>query len=208
MFSRNTVGESSHKSFFWGGDPFCEVVRRLENTHRDMTGSAWVTSGSLFAWETSGPFPLRLSDQRISVFGPKSQTLYCLFKSHADIWTSSSPRVFFCLWLVIGTYILPFFFPVICWSYLRTEISVTLSIGNKYSSRHHILYFSFLWKPFCWCYLATALNLLCSSMAYYRGSRLFQRVFIFTNPSARAGYDTRPIFKRNLTGLNLEFSFS
>ena len=28
------------------------------------------------------------------------------------------------------------------------------------------------------------------------------------NPSARAGYDKRSIFKRSLTGLNLEFSFS
>ena len=33
-------------------------------------------------------------------------------------------------------------------------------------------------------------------------------VFLFTNPSARAGYDTRSIFKRSLTGLNSEFSFS
>ena len=31
---------------------------------------------------------------------------------------------------------------------------------------------------------------------------------IFTNPSASAGYDTRSIFKRSLTGLNSEFSFS
>ena len=31
---------------------------------------------------------------------------------------------------------------------------------------------------------------------------------IFTNPSARAGYDTRSIFKRRLTSLNSEFSFS
>ena len=31
---------------------------------------------------------------------------------------------------------------------------------------------------------------------------------IFTNPSARAGYDTRSIFKRSLIGLNSEFSFS
>ena len=31
---------------------------------------------------------------------------------------------------------------------------------------------------------------------------------IFTNPSARAGYDTRSIFKQSLTGLNSEFSFS
>ena len=35
-----------------------------------------------------------------------------------------------------------------------------------------------------------------------------QYVTISTNPSARAGYDTRSIFKRSLTGLNSEFSFS
>ena len=33
-------------------------------------------------------------------------------------------------------------------------------------------------------------------------------MIIFTNPSARAGYDTRSIFKRSLTGFNSEFSFS
>ena len=31
---------------------------------------------------------------------------------------------------------------------------------------------------------------------------------LFTNPSARAGYDTRLIFKQSLTGLNSEYSFS
>ena len=31
---------------------------------------------------------------------------------------------------------------------------------------------------------------------------------LFTNPSARAGYDTRSTFKRSLTGFNSEFSFS
>ena len=31
---------------------------------------------------------------------------------------------------------------------------------------------------------------------------------IFTNSSARAGYNTRPISKRSFTGLNSEFSFS
>ena len=36
-----------------------------------------------------------------------------------------------------------------------------------------------------------------------------RKIFIiFTNPSARAGYDTRSIFKRSLTGLNSEYSFS
>ena len=34
------------------------------------------------------------------------------------------------------------------------------------------------------------------------------REVLFTNPSARAGYDTRSVFKRSLTGLNSEFSFS
>ena len=33
-------------------------------------------------------------------------------------------------------------------------------------------------------------------------------VILFTNPSARAGYNTRSIFKWSLTGLNSEFSFS
>ena len=33
-------------------------------------------------------------------------------------------------------------------------------------------------------------------------------VILFTNPSARAGYDTRSIFKRSLTGFNSDFSFS
>ena len=37
---------------------------------------------------------------------------------------------------------------------------------------------------------------------------LFWPQVLFTNPSARAGYDTRSIFKRSLTGLNSEFSFS
>ena len=32
-------------------------------------------------------------------------------------------------------------------------------------------------------------------------------MILFTNPSTRAGYDTRSIFKR-ITGLNSEFSFS
>ena len=33
-------------------------------------------------------------------------------------------------------------------------------------------------------------------------------MILFTNPYARAGYDTRSIFKRSLTGLNSEFSIS
>ena len=36
----------------------------------------------------------------------------------------------------------------------------------------------------------------------------FPTMIIFTDPSARAGYDTRSIFKRIFTGLDSEFSFS
>ena len=32
-----------------------------------------------------------------------------------------------------------------------------------------------------------------------------QGLILFTNPSAQAGYDTRSIFKRSLTGWNSEF---
>ena len=32
-------------------------------------------------------------------------------------------------------------------------------------------------------------------------------IYIFTNPSAQAGYDTRSIFKRSLIGINSEFCF-
>ena len=35
---RNTVRENSHISFFCGGDLFCDVVRRPENTHGELTG--------------------------------------------------------------------------------------------------------------------------------------------------------------------------
>ena len=34
------------------------------------------------------------------------------------------------------------------------------------------------------------------------------KLILFTNPSARAGYDTRSVSKQSLTGLNSEFSFS
>ena len=37
---------------------------------------------------------------------------------------------------------------------------------------------------------------------------LFFIIYIFTNPCARPGYNTRSIFKWSLTGLNSEFSFS
>ena len=41
------------------------------------------------------------------------------------------------------------FFFLVIWSYLQTEISVTLSTGNKlHSSPSSFIFFSFLWKRF------------------------------------------------------------
>ena len=45
-------------------------------------------------------------------------------------------------------------------------------------------------------------------VSYWVGGVNRSYISIFTNPSARAGYDTRLILKRSLTGLNSEFSFS
>ena len=133
MCKRNTNRESSHMSFFWGGDLFCEVVRRPENTHGELTGLLEWPVGLSLRLRDQWTSPLRLSDYRIFALSPKLQTLYSL----------SSPKRKYehplCLtyFLFMAGYrnLLLFFFPVIFWSYLRTEISVTLSIGNKlYSS--------------------------------------------------------------------------
>ena len=106
---------------------------------------AWATSGSLpFAWATSRSLPFTWVTSR-SAFSPKLQTLYCLFKSHAEVQTSSSLHILAGYWNLHTSI---FFFPVICWSYLWTEISVILSTGNKLYSRHHLLFFSFLWNHF------------------------------------------------------------
>ena len=49
----------------------------------------------------------------------------------------------------------------------------------------------------------------CKVIRWSRNFALVARnLILFTNPSARVGYDTRSIFKRSLTGLNSEFSFS
>ena len=144
MRSRNTFRERSHISFFWGGDPFCEVVQLPENTHGELTGLPEWSAGLSLRLSHQRTSPFRLSDQQVSTFSPKLQTLYCLFKSHGEVWTYSSPHV------LAGYRNLHTsgYFPVICWSYLGTEISVTLSIGDKLYSCHHLFFFSFLWDHF------------------------------------------------------------
>ena len=51
-------------------------------------------------------------------------------------------------------------------------------------------------------------NSFTNKVAYNLFAYKAYKPIIFTNPSARAGYDTRSIFKRSLIGLNSEFSFS
>ena len=43
---------------------------------------------------------------------------------------------------------------------------------------------------------------------YIQRKYIYIYILIFTNPSAREGYDTRSIFKQSLSCLNSEFSFS
>ena len=144
VWSRNTVRESLHISFFCGRDPFWEVAWWLENTHGGADRSAWVISRSLPSLEREVDLSLCLGDQQISAFSPKLQTLYCL----------SSPMnmpLRPCIFLFMAGYQnlhTSIFFPVICWSYLQMEISVILSTGNKLHYCHHPLFFSFLWNHF------------------------------------------------------------
>ena len=109
VWSRNAVRESSYISFFRGGEPLCEFERRPENTHDGAYRFAWVTSGFLSQF--------KITDLILS------------FNSYAEIWT----RLFAYTFSVYGwlSELTTLFIPVICWSYLWTELSVTLSTDNK-----------------------------------------------------------------------------
>ena len=144
MCSRDAIRDSSHISFFCGRDPICEVEQKPENKHEELTGLLeWPACLSLclrdqwtspFVWLTTGSLRSVQNYRPYIVSQVPSGKMNILLASRI-----------FCLCLVIGTCILPFFFPVICWSYLRTEISVTLSIGNKlYSSPSFFIIF-FQW---------------------------------------------------------------
>ena len=114
------------------GDPFCKVVRRPENTYGGADRFAWRTSGSPPSFE----WPANLS------FSPKLQTSYCLSSPTRKYEHASSPTYFLFMAGYWNLHTSGVFFPVICWSYLRTEISVTLSTGNKLHSRHPPFLFS------------------------------------------------------------------
>ena len=77
--SRYTFRARSHYLPSVAGNPFCEVVRRPENTHEEQTGLLEWPAGLSLRLRDQRTTPLRLSDHLISAFSPKLQTLYCLF---------------------------------------------------------------------------------------------------------------------------------
>ena len=62
---------------------------------------------------------------------------------------------------------------------------------------------SYLMLSSVYTYILNIHNLIC----FYGIPAIVSYLILFTNPSARAGYDTRSIFKWSLTGLKSEFSF-
>ena len=127
--------------FLWGSV--------TENTHGGADRSAWVTSGSplrlrdqqnsSFAWETSGspPFAWATSGSLPSVLNYRP---YIVFSSPMQKYEHPLRFTFFLFMASYWDLHTLVFFPVICWSYLRTEISVTLSSGNGFFTI--LLYFS------------------------------------------------------------------
>ena len=110
----------------------CEFGRQSERvrTYLSSVAENHFFLSSATAWEhTRGSRQVCLTDRRISAFSPKWRTLYCL-SSHTYFLFKADYRNLY----ISG------FFPVICWSYLQTEISVILSTRNKF--------FSFLWNHF------------------------------------------------------------
>ena len=84
-------------------------------------------------------------------------------------------------------------FPKILFS---TSISISLVLFDILIGTNHVL-------PF-----RAKVNLRALAKKGYSVFPKAQSLPYLPNPSAREGYDTRSIFKRSLTGLNSEFSFS
>ena len=126
MWSRNTVRESSHISFFCGRHTLRVLERRPQNTHWEADRFLEITSGS--------PSQSKIKDLILS------------FNSHVVIWTHLFAHVIYVYgWLSELTY--SRFSPVICWSYLRTEISVILYTFNKWYSSASSFIFLIPVKP-------------------------------------------------------------
>ena len=94
------------------------------------------------------------------------------------------------------------------WQFPRDEKQRSDDVSNSYNQGILITIkrvLKFLKTLLCRSYTRSLLKFLrLSLLLAFRMANLI----LFTNNSTRAGYDTRSIFKRSLTGFNSEFSFS
>ena len=88
------------------GNPFCEVVRWPENTHGELTG--------LLEWSAGLCLQSKITDLILSFQVPCGR-MNILFTSRIFLFMAGYRNLHYSV-----------FFPEICWSYLRTEISVIL----------------------------------------------------------------------------------
>ena len=128
MWSRNTVRESSHISFFRDGDPFCEEMRRPKNTHGGADRFTWVTSGSLPLVQNYWPYIV------FSNYGWLSELTYFRFFSGNLLILSANGNICHSInrqWITFSPSSFIFLFPVklLCWCYLATALNL-LSSSN------------------------------------------------------------------------------
>ena len=138
MCSRNTVRESSHVSFFCGGDPFCVLERRPENTH------------DMFSWVTSGCHPSLERPADISPFARATIGSLPSFQNYRPYIVFSSPMrkyeypLHLTLCMVIGTYIFPFFVGNLLILFANGNICHSIHRKKLYSTSSSFI-FPFLW---------------------------------------------------------------
>ena len=180
VWSRNAVRESSHLSFFCVG----------RKTHTgELTGLLEWLADLCLRLRDQRISPLRLSDQQTSTFSPKLQCICCLFKSHVEVWTSSSLHVFSVhSWLSDLTYF-RFFFGNFC---VRKYLSFNPLIKDYI--------FIFPVKSLCWCYFTTALNLFnygtlsLAKLVYYISHKRWARANFYHKPWRTKGKITMQSF--------------
>ena len=117
--------------FLWSSAPTGEHTRGADK-------SAWETNGSLpLSRATIGSLPSVQNYRTYIVFlSPMQKYEHPLLPTYFFVYS----------WLSELTYFR--FVPVICWFYLQTEISVTLSIGPIYQTRiwHKVNFLSGVWQ--------------------------------------------------------------
>ena len=91
-----------------------------------------------------------------------------------------------------------------------TKLYIRLMTYSKVNMRHNVS-LGMRWQKMVRCFFFFFLFFFLRFFffsAFHFGERNIAKLSYLPTPSARAGYDKRSIFKRSLTGLNSEFSFS